>query len=68
MFMLTYASSRVKRKSFCRNSKLQIFFVDFQQPYWCTITVHQYGVSIQSSTKVRERFRQITQKLGATKT
>ena len=29
--------------------------------------VHQYGVSIQSSTKVRETFRQITQKLWATK-
>ena len=31
-------------------------------------TVHQYGVSIQSCTKVRETFRQITQKLWATKT
>ena len=31
-------------------------------------TVHQYGVSIQSSTKVRETFWQITQKLWATKT
>ena len=30
--------------------------------------VHQYGVSIKSSTKVREIFRQITQKLWATKT
>ena len=30
--------------------------------------VHQYGVSIQSSTKVRETFRQISQKLWATKT
>ena len=29
--------------------------------------VHQYGVSIQSSTKVREALRQITQKLRATK-
>ena len=29
--------------------------------------VHQYGVSIQSSTKVRETFRQITQKLCARK-
>ena len=44
------------------------FFVDFRRPYWCTKTVHQYGVSIQSSTKVRETFRQITQKLWATKT
>ena len=33
----------------------------------CTKTVHQYGVSIiQSSTKVRETFRQITHKLWAT--
>ena len=36
--------------------------------YWRTKTVYQYGVSIQSSTKVRETFRQITQKLWATKT
>ena len=36
--------------------------------YWCTKTVHQYGVSRQSSTKVGETFRQITQKLWATKT
>ena len=38
-------------------------FVDFRRPYWCTMTVHQYGVSIHSSMKVREMFRQITQKL-----
>ena len=31
-------------------------------------TVHQYGVSTECSTKVRETFRQITQKLWATKT
>ena len=29
---------------------------------------HQYGISIQSSTKLRETFRQITPKLWATKT
>ena len=55
MFMRAYASSRVKKKSFYiekLNSK----------------TVHQYGVSTQCSTKVRETFRQITQKLWATKT
>ena len=39
-------------------------FVDFWQPYWWTKMVHQYGISIQSSTKVRETFRQITQKLS----
>ena len=30
--------------------------------------VHQYGISIQTSTKVCETFRQITQKLWAIKT
>ena len=39
----------------------------FWRPYWCTKRVHQYGVSIENSTKVREMFRQITQKLWATK-
>ena len=34
----------------------------------CTKTVHQYGVSIQCSTKVQETCRPITQKLSATKT
>ena len=32
------------------------------------LLVHQYGISIQSSTKMRETFWQITQKLWATKT
>ena len=64
--MRTYASSRVKRKSFYRKNPEVI--VDFRWPYWCTKTVHQYGVSIQSSTKVRDTFRQITQKLWATET
>ena len=46
-----------------------MFFVDFRRPYWCTKTVHQYGVSNDTnSTKVRETFRQITQKLWATET
>ena len=43
-------------------------FVDIWWPYWCTKTVHQCGFSIQRSTKVRVTFRQITQKLWATKT
>ena len=29
-----------------------------RRPYLCTKTVHQYGVSIRSSKKVRETFRQ----------
>ena len=43
MCMRTYASSRVKRKSFYGKSELQMFLL---------ISIHQYGVSIQSSTKV----------------
>ena len=35
---------------------------------WWTKMVHQYGLSIQSSTKEHETFWQITQKLWATKT
>ena len=62
-FLHTYASTRVKRKSFYRKSELQMFLVISSGQ-----TVHRYGVSIQSSTKVREMFRQMTQKLWATKT
>ena len=62
--MRTYASSRVKRKSY-RKSEVQMFLLisggDIGGP-------KRYGVSIQSSAKVRETFRQITQKLWATKT
>ena len=59
---------------FTSNCKVKIarfyrfFIVDFRRPCWWTKTVYQYGVSIQSSTKVHETFRQITQKLWATKT
>ena len=70
--MCAYASSRVKRKSFYRKSELQIFLLisggHIGAPKWYTKTVHQYGVSIQNSTKERETFRQITQKLWATNT
>ena len=43
MCMRTYASSRVKRKSFYGKSDLQMFLL---------ISIRQYGVPIQSSTKV----------------
>ena len=43
-------------------------FVDFRRPYWWTKTVHRLWRLIQSFTKVHETFRQITQKLWATKT
>ena len=52
--MSTYASSRVKRKGFLEKKGTPDVFVDFWRPYWWTETVHQYGASIQSSTKVRE--------------
>ena len=59
MCMRTYASSRVKRKSFYEKSELPMFLL---------ISIHQHGVSMQSSTKGSETFRQITQELWATKT
>ena len=63
MFMRRYASSRVKRKSFYRISELQMF----SGGHFGALKRYT-GVSIQSSTKVRETFWQITQKLFATKT
>ena len=51
MFTRTYASFRVKRKSFYRKSELQMFLL--------VSGGHIVGVSIQSSAKVREMFRQI---------
>ena len=70
MFMLTYPSSRVKGKTFYRKSEVQKFLLISGGHIGVPKkkTVHQYGVSIQSSTKVRETFRQIAQKLWATKT
>ena len=46
-----------------RTSELQMFLL-----IPAALLVHQYGVSIQSSTKMRETFRQMTQKLWTTKT
>ena len=69
MFMRTYASSRVKRKSFCRKSELQMTLLisggHIGAPERYT---NMASPCIQSSTKVRETFRQITQKGWATKT
>ena len=55
--MCTYASSRVKRKSFYRKSELQMFLLIFGG----YIGAANYGAPM------RETFRQITQKLLATK-
>ena len=61
MFMRKYASSRVKRKSFYRKSELQMFLL---------ISGDHIGAQKRCTnvSSVRETFRQITQKLCATKT
>ena len=56
--MHTYASSRVKRKNFYGKSELLLI----------SILVDSFCPTLQSSTKVRTMFRQITQKLWAIKT
>ena len=76
--MRTYARSRERRKSFYRKSELQMFLLT-SGGHVGGQSMH--SISIQSSTKVlashadvlrgskvREMFRQITQKLWATKT
>ena len=61
-------SSRVKRKTFYRKSELQMFllisggYIGWPKQYTYMAS------SMQSSTKVRDKFREITQKLWATKT
>ena len=65
--MHTYASSRLKRKSFYRKSELQMFLLisggHIGAPKLYTT------MAAPGCTKVRETFRQITQKLlRATKT
>ena len=69
MFMRTYASSRVKRKSFYRKSELQMFLLisggHIGAPKRYTNMASPYKAL---QFKVRETFRQITQKLWATKT
>ena len=66
--MRTYASSRVKRKSFYRKSELQMFLSISGGHIGGQFLSIKYGVSMQSCKKVREMFRQITQKLWATET
>ena len=67
--MRTYASSRVKRKSFCRKSELQMILLisggHIGAPKRYTNMAAPF---IQTSTKVRETFQQITQKVWVTKT
>ena len=66
--MRTYASSRVKRESFYRKSELQVFLLVSGGHIGGLFLSANHGVDIQSSTKVHEMFRQLTQKLWATKT
>ena len=65
--MHTYASSRVERKNFYRKSELQIFLLisggHIGGPKLSTNTASPYAKLYKSET-----FRQITQKLCATKT
>ena len=74
MFMRTYASSRLKRKSFYRKSELQTFLLisggHIGGPKRSTNIASPYKAPAESSTKVRETFRPIThdQKLWAAKT
>ena len=69
MFMRTYASSRVKRKSFYRKKELQMFLLISgghigRQSRLSTNMASPY----KALQKVPEMFRQVTQKLWATKT
>jgi len=61
---LEQASSRVKSKSFYRKSELHMFLLISGGHIGGQNIASPYNVS----TKVREMFRQITQKLWATKT
>ena len=62
--MRMYTSSRAKKKVLSSQKRIPDVFVDFRPPYY----VHQYGVSIQSSIKLCETIRQITQKWCTTQT
>ena len=64
--MRVYTSSQAKRKRCHCKVNSRCFFVDFRPPYWCPSEVHPHGVSIQSSIKLCETFRQITQKYCTT--
>ena len=66
--MRTYASSRVKRKSFYRKSKLQMFLLISGGHIGAPKRRTNMASSYKAPTKVRETFRPITQKLWATKT
>ena len=68
MFMRTYASSRVKRKSFYRKSELQMFLLISAGHIGVPKLYTNYGVSKQSSTKMRETLRQITRETVGHKT
>ena len=61
--MRTYASSRVKRKSLYRKSEFQMFLLISCGPIGGQKL--STNMAFPCSTKVREMFRQITQKLWA---
>ena len=65
--MCTYASTRVKKKSFCWKSELQMVLL-ISGGHICVPKLYTNMESSYKATKVSETFRQITQKLWAIKT
>ena len=65
--MRTYASSRVKRKSFYRKSELQMLLL-ISGGHIGGQKLSNMGSPYKALKNVREIFQQITQKLWATKT
>ena len=63
MFIRTYASSRVKRKSFYRKSELQMFLLISGGHVGVPTTVQQYGVSMKRSQN-KVYFLQLIPQLG----
>ena len=66
--MRTYASSRVKRKTFYRKSELQMFLLISGGHIGGQFLSTNMASPYKALQKVPEMFRQVTQKLWATNT
>ena len=66
--MRTYTGPRVKRKSFYRKSELQMFLLISGGHIGAPEGYTKMASPYKALQKVRETFRQITQKLWAAKT
>ena len=66
--MRTYASSRVKRQTFYRKSELQMFLLISGGHIGGLFLSTNMASPYKALQKVPEMFRQVTQKLWATKT